>query len=69
MLTLDGSGASDELRSAFRTLDDAYEALKTAWAERRRVAELSRERERQHPYEGGAAAELIGNGSAYESTS
>jgi hypothetical protein len=55
VLTLDGSGAGDELRSAFRVLDDAHEALKTAWAEYRRVADLARDWERQHPYSGGGS--------------
>src|SRR5438270_13234171 len=49
VLTMDGSGASDELRSAFRTLDDAHEVLKTTWAEYRRVVDLTRGWEREHP--------------------
>ena len=36
VLTMDGSGAGDELRSAFLALDEAHETLKTAWAECRR---------------------------------
>ena len=54
---MDGAGASDELRSAFRALDDAHEALKTTWAELRRVGDLMREWDRKHPlnpYSGGS---------------
>jgi hypothetical protein len=55
MLRMDGSGASDELRSAFRTLDDAHEVLKTTWAEVRRVVDLAQDWEREHPYSGGGS--------------
>jgi hypothetical protein len=49
VLAMDGCGASDELRAAFRTLGDAHEVLKTTWAELRRVGDLMREWDRQHP--------------------
>ena len=52
---MDGSAASDELRSAFRELEDAHETLKTAWIEYRRVVDLTREWEREHPFSGGGS--------------
>lgn len=55
VLTMDGSAASDELRSAFRELEDAHETLKTVWAEYRRVVNLTREWEREHPFSGGGS--------------
>jgi hypothetical protein len=59
VLTMDGSGASDELRSAFRTLDDAHEVLKTAWAEYRRVVDLTRDWEREHPSSAGGGSNRV----------
>ena len=55
VLTMDGAAASDELRSAFRDLEDAHETLKTAWVEYRRVVGLTREWEREHPFSGGGS--------------
>ncbi|MCK1682161.1 hypothetical protein IVA87_22765 [Bradyrhizobium sp. 147] len=55
MLAMDGLTASDELRSAFRELEDAHKTLKTAWVEYRRVVDLLREWEREHPFSGGGS--------------
>ena len=56
VLTMDGSGANDELRSALRTLDDAHEVLKTTWGEYRRVVDLTRDWEREHPSSAGGGS-------------
>jgi hypothetical protein len=48
-LTLDASLASDELRSAFGKAHDAYEALKSAWAEYQRVNELMDQWHKRNP--------------------